>query len=104
MEKPDWLKKIEAAADKFWKEEYPAKTAEQKSAYWQKIMEKGMEEQRKTGRPIFESFNAAWYSSVKDQEPEIDNILNQLFENAWSDKDKAAFWAATTNLGEEEEE
>jgi hypothetical protein len=101
MEKPDWLKKIEAAADKFWKEEYPAKTDEQKLTYWQKIMEKGMEEQRKSGAPIFESFNAPWYSSVKEQEPAIDNILNQLFEVVWSDRDKTAFWAATTQVDDE---
>lgn len=98
MEKPDWVKEIEAAANKFWQEEYPNKSFDQKCAYWQKVMEKGMEEQRKGGQPVFDAFHADWYGAVKDQEPNIDAILTQLFATVWSDKDKTAFWAATTQL------
>jgi hypothetical protein len=93
--KPDWIKELEAAADKFWKEEYPKKSFEQKSDYWKKTLEKGMNEQEKMGLPAFGIFNKAWYVSVKEQEPEIDKMLNYLFEKDWKTKDSAAFWTRT---------
>jgi len=99
--KPDWIKELEAAADKFWKEEYPKKSFEQKADYWKKTLEKGMSEQEKMGLPAFGIFNKQWYESVKEQEPEIDTMLAHLFENNWKKMDKNAFLLAVQQDGDE---
>lgn len=92
--KPDWIKALEAATDKFWKEEYPQKTFEQRADYWKETMEKGMKEQEKLGLPPFSVFNKAWYDSVKEQEPEIDRLISFLFEYNWKIMVKIAFFDA----------
>ena len=102
--KPDWIKELEAAADKFWKEEYPKKNTEQKKAYWKETLEKGMKEQEKMGLPAFGIFNKSWFDSVKEQEPEIENLLNSLFENQWSKLDSKAFWEAVKTEPEPDSE
>jgi hypothetical protein len=55
--KPDWIKALEVAADKFWKEEYPKKSFDERCHYWKETMEKGMKEQEKLGLPAFSVFN-----------------------------------------------
>ncbi len=92
--KADWIKALEAAAEKFWKTEYPQKSFEQRCDYWRDTMEKGMREQEKLGLPPFSVFNKAWYESVKEQEPDIDSIIKVLFENFWKEMDKDAFLSA----------
>lgn len=92
--KADWIKALEAAAEKFWKTEYPQKSFEQRCDYWRETMEKGMREQEKLGLPAFSVFNKAWYESVKEQEPDIDSIIKVLFENVWKEMDKDAFLSA----------
>jgi hypothetical protein len=92
--KADWIKSLEAAAEKFWKTEYPQKSFEQRCEYWRENLEKGIREQEKLGLPPFSVFNKAWYESVKEQEPEIDLIINVLFENVWKEMDKDAFLLA----------
>jgi hypothetical protein len=92
--KTDWIKALEAAAEKFWKTEYPQKSFEQRCDYWRETMEKGMREQEKLGLPPFSVFNKAWYESVKEQEPDIDSIIKVLFENVWKEMDKDAFLSA----------
>jgi hypothetical protein len=92
--KADWIKALEAAAEKFWKTEYPQKSFEQRCDYWRETMEKGMREQEKLGLPPFLVFNKAWYESVKEQEPDIDSIIKVLFENVWKEMDKDAFLSA----------
>ena len=89
--KDNWIKDLEAAAEKFWKIEYPKKSFEQRCEYWRENMEKGMREQEKMGLPPFSVFNKAWYESVKEQEPEIDQIIDALFLNHWKGMDKSAF-------------
>lgn len=89
--KDNWIKELEAAAEKFWKTEYPQKSFEQRCEYWRDNMEKGMREQAKLGLPPFSIFNKSWYESVKEQEPEIDQILDALFLNQWKEMDKSAF-------------
>ncbi len=92
--KDNWIKELEAAAEKFWKTEYPLKSFEQRCEYWRDNMEKGMREQAKLGLPPFSVFNKAWYESVKEQEPEIDEILDALFLNQWKEMEKSAFYNA----------
>jgi hypothetical protein len=92
--KDNWIKELEAAAEKFWKTEYPLKSFEQRCEYWRDNMEKGMREQAKLGLPPFSVFNKAWYQSVKEQEPEIDEILDALFLNQWKEMEKSAFYNA----------
>ena len=89
--KPDWIKALEVAADKFWKEEYPKKSFDERCHYWKETMEKGMKEQEKLGLPAFSVFNKSWYDSVNEQEPEIDQIISQLFNTHWKNMDKIAF-------------
>ena len=101
--KADWIKALEAAAEIFWKTEYPQKSFEQRCDYWRETMEKGMREQEKLGLPPFSVFNKAWYESVKEQEPDIDSIITSIFEKDWKNKDKNAFELAldTDSIDEE---
>ncbi len=104
MKKPDWVLALETATKKFWDIDYPAKNAEEKALYWQITMEKAMKEQEKSGMPIFEVFNAHWLASVREQEPNIEAILEQLFDRVWKDKSLDEFKAAIMKEEEEEEE
>ncbi len=81
--KADWLRALEEAANKFWKEEYPKKSFEEKVEYWKKTMEKGMLEQSNLGLPQFSIFNKDWYESVKEQENEIEMIVDYIFKTYW---------------------
>jgi hypothetical protein len=102
--KDNWIKELEAAAEKFWKTEYPLKSFEQRCEYWRDNIEKGMREQAKLGLPPFSVFNKAWYESVKEQEPEIDEILDALFLNQWKEMEKSAFYNAIDAEEDTEEE
>jgi len=101
--KSNWIKDLEAAAEKFWNTEYPKKSFEERCNYWRENMEKGMREQEKLGLPPFSVFNKAWYESVKEQEPEIDQIIDALFTNQWKSLDKNAFLSAIAQNSDIEE-
>lgn len=95
MKNNNWLEKLKASTQRFWEEEYPNKSRAEKLDYWKSTMEKGMKEQSKMGSPPFAIFQAAWYASVKEQEPEINQLINQLFQSDWKALDAEAFWAST---------
>ncbi len=101
-----WIKKMQELTEKFWKEEYPQKTSDAKVKYWKETLEKGMKEQEKLGLPLFSVFNKNWYESVKELEPEIDTIIDILFKEFWTNKDKNDFMTTVSKddeLSEEEE-
>jgi hypothetical protein len=90
----DWLKSLKASVDKFWNEEYPRKSFEEKVDYWKKTMEKGMLEQKNLGLPQFGIFSKQWYESVKEQENDIDRIVDTIFNIFWTDIDRKEFDSA----------
>ena len=89
--KADWLKALEEAANKFWNEEYPQKSFEDKVEYWKKTMEKGMLEQSNLGLPQFDIFNKEWYESIKEQEKNFDQIVNTIFKMHWTEMNREEF-------------
>ena len=101
--KADWLKALEEAANKFWKEVYPQKSFEEKVDYWKKTMEKGMLEQGNLGLPEFDIFNKDWYESVKEQEKDFDKIIDTLFGLYWKEMNRHDFDTAITKIQSEEE-
>jgi hypothetical protein len=90
----DWIKALEEATNRFWKEEYSKKDFNQKIDYWKNTLEKGFEDQKRMGLDEYSIFNKNWYQSVLEQEPDFDNIIQQLFEQYWKDLEYTKYLGA----------
>ena len=92
-----WLKdlqKIQTATENFWTSIYPQKSWEEKLEYWQINLEKAILEQEKQDLPPFSAFHANWYASILEQEPEMNQIISDLFKGPWVNRDETAFMEA----------
>lgn len=79
----DWLKKIREAEQRFWKEQYPQMTFEERVRHWADTLGKGLRAQQKGGLDPYEIFSAGWYESVRELEPDFDRIMDAVFETHW---------------------
>lgn len=73
--------------DSFWKNEYAAKSFEEKAAYWANGMFRSERWQTESGLDIYNGYTPAWYEFAKKREPDFDKILVYIFERYERDFD-----------------
>ncbi len=64
--------------DKFWKDEYPTITREEKVKVWVAIIHTGMRSQGDVTGDEYTQFTPAWYQSAKSTEPGFDDIFKDV--------------------------
>ncbi|MBX7173246.1 MAG: hypothetical protein K1X72_19915 [Pyrinomonadaceae bacterium] len=66
--------------DSFWKNDYGAKSFEEKAAYWANGMFRSERWQTESGLDIYEGYTPNWYQFAKKREPDFDKMLVYIFE------------------------
>ena len=69
----------------FWKDEYPYYSIEKKIGYWSGTINQQMRWQAESGLNEYAIFSPRWYKWAKEQEPEFDKIIDEVFKRflAW---------------------
>lgn len=80
--KNNWLEKLKKSTDLFWSETYPAKTAEEKQAYWSALVQKALKEAEKNGEELSQVFSPSWWQEIKAQDAQAWDYLDKSFPKA----------------------
>jgi hypothetical protein len=82
------LEAFAAAKQKFWAEEYPKKTLDQKINYWSGSLHQQMRWNGESGFDEMAVFSKADYDLWKQHEPYIDSLLPAILEKLNVNKEK----------------
>jgi len=83
-EKARHLKEIQEfdnSMNKFWYEEYPKMSLEEKKKYWLAETHKGMRTQGEAFGDEYSEFSKKWYDFAKEHEPNFDDIFDYVTKN-----------------------
>lgn len=83
-EKARHLKEIQEfdnSMNKFWDEEYPKMSLEEKKKYWLAGTHKGMRTQGEAIGDEYSEFSKKWYDFAKEHEPDFDEIFDYVTKN-----------------------
>jgi hypothetical protein len=73
-----WESTHEARQKKFWSEEYPQMSLENKIIYWRKDVFNAMQFQEENERDPYSAFSKDWMDYHRSVEPEFDKILPEI--------------------------
>lgn len=82
------LEAFTAAKEKFWSEEYPQKTLDEKVNYWAGSLRQSMRWNGESGVDEMAVFSKADYDLWKKREPNIDMLLPLILEKLNLNKKK----------------
>jgi hypothetical protein len=85
------IREIDKARLKFWKEVYPKFSFEEKVSHWAGTLDRRMRWNADSGADEYAIFSAKWYATTKEDEPDIDRIIDSIFETHWKDRNKAEY-------------
>ncbi len=74
----NWEKTHEDRQRKFWNEEYPAMSVENKIIYWRKDVFNAMQFQTEQGADPYNAFSKDWMDYHRSVEPDFDKILPEI--------------------------
>lgn len=66
---------------KFWKDEYPKLSLDEKKKYWLASTHKGMRTQGEALADEYSEFSKKWYDFAKENEPNFDEIFKYVADN-----------------------
>ncbi len=69
---------------KFENKEYPMFSFDEKVKFWSGNLHRQMRWQAESGLDPYAIYDLDWYKSVKEKEPYIDAIMNEVFDKYWS--------------------
>lgn len=81
---PDWVRSLLDDDDNFWKTKYPIFSSEEKIKFWSGSLHRDMRWQAESGLDPYAIYNVDWYNEVKKIEPDIDFIMDEIFNRYWS--------------------
>ena len=95
----DDLRRIQQQVDQFWLREYPQLYASARLAYWEKQLDQALRAAQSAEGNPYAAITVEWYAAVRELEPDIDLLLQQLFAGLWQGRwDQNAFFP-NLNLG-----
>ncbi len=68
----------------FEKNEYPKFSFDEKVKFWSGALHQQMRWQVESGLDPYSIYDLNWYKLVKEREPNIDSIIDTVFEKYWS--------------------
>ena len=64
--------------ERYWKEEYPKKSRDEKIKEWLAGIHTGMRYQGESTGDAYSQFSPQWYKEVKSREPDFDDIFKEV--------------------------
>lgn len=88
-----FVEDMENRREKFWSEEYPKLSLEEKKRYWLASTHKGMRTQGEALADEYSEFSKKWLDFAKANEPRFDEIFQYVtqdlgFEFDWKEYNK----------------
>ena len=80
---PEWVRELKADEEKFWAETYPAYSFEEKVKHWSGSLYRQMRWNGESGYDEYGIYSPEWHAAVLALEPEIDRIMDELFDRRW---------------------
>ena len=81
MTDKDFLQQIIDDQNKFWSEEYPNLSRDEKIKYWLTSTHKGMRTQGEALANEYSEFSRKWYDHAINVEPDFDKIFKEAIGN-----------------------
>jgi len=81
MTNKEFLQQIIDNQNKFWKDEYPKLSLNEKKKYWLASTHKGMRTQGEALADEYSEFSKKWYDFAKENEPNFDEIFKYVADN-----------------------
>ena len=82
---PEWIKNLIKDENKFWTEEYPLLSRNEKIRHWSGTLHQKMRWQSESGLDPYIIFSKEWLSEVKKVENDFDSILEEIFTIYWKE-------------------
>ncbi len=76
-----FIDEMENSRKRFWEEEYPQMSLEEKKRYWLASTHKGMRTQGEALGDEYSEFSKKWYEFAKEHEPKFDEIFDYVTKN-----------------------
>ena len=80
-------KELEEAQNRFWDEEYPNKTFEEKVSYWSGSIHRIIRWTNESVTSGTCTFDKNWYLSCKEQDPNFDELLPYILDKLNYDRE-----------------
>jgi hypothetical protein len=81
---PDWIHDLLSEEDVFWKDQYLNFSFDKKVEFWSEQLHHTMRWQIESGLDPYSVYDAEWYRDLKNLEPNIDLIMNTIFDKYWN--------------------
>lgn len=81
---PDWVQDLLSDEEGFWNVIYTSYSVEQKVKHWSGSLHRQMRMQVESGLDPYAIYGSGWYNDVKKVEPNIDQIMDEVFSKYWS--------------------
>jgi len=92
MNDKEFLQQILDNQNKFWSQEYPKLSREEKKKYWLASTHRGMRSQGEALGDEYTEFSKNWYDFAKKNEPDFDEIFKDVVKNLGFDFDWGKYY------------